>query len=205
MVRLRLLQRLEPSSVTPYRASNIPEFLFVVVKREHWMRSATSYESEAAAGKVLLWDAYRIDAYVSREHFRDEYAQGVERLSTRTACALRALSSWFGVKDDVVDASSLSGGGSTQRAQVNSANDEMIEKLQFLLVAVHTATLVDALLWDEKNYNMPTLMRAIKKDTDVCTEYPLRYDTKRLRLALPTEQQLRDDHEHLAVEMSTRN
>lgn len=191
-MRLRLLQRIEPSPITRFGSCRVPEYLFIVVPRGEWLSNASSYVPRGH-DRVRMVDEDRIDAFVSREFFRAEYERGIERLTSRSACAWRDISSWFGFKDDIVD-----NVRSDRRADVNSNDEEMMEHTQYALVVLSVDDAVsESLLWDAQNHNMPTLMRALRKNDDIYKEYPLRYDTRRLRVALPTYEKLHNDLLHI--------
>lgn len=181
-VRLKLMQKLEPR---PLSQSDhfATRYLYFTVKTSEWMRHAERYSD--SSGGIDLYCDENVDAALIREHFLDEYKEGVERVSDSTACMWRSIMSICGVRDRMLD--SFHAMRLFQGFSGSVRDYPCIEKVDHHLIVLNGSKMQDLLEIDANS--IPAKIRLKKPidktSTELWCSFPLRLDCAQLRIDLP--------------------
>ena len=200
------------ATVTRFGKSNVPPVLYHVAMREEWMSSATHYSptlNNAQDRSVPLCDLDRLDEFVSRGYFMQEYAASMRKEEADDSTLSGRVVRFF-LSAPLALASLLNGNGtsgnkrfprpSSERltglfTSIHSTEAKMVGHRDCVLIVLSTDRSDlshDDLAWDYVNLSgaapdvkYPRLKRPLRKLKDAHAEFPLRYDSKLRIVALP--------------------
>lgn len=187
--------RIQPTSYTRHGPHSVPVYLYLIVDKHEWMQSASKYTTDAVTKVIHLCDEDRLDGMAARNYFRKEFEEALLEMNTFGSKFMRAIT------DALVPGRAASrrvcGNLKIRRPSVNQHEDSFVTHSECVLIVVVTNTFeVDGSLNWKTPKNYPQLTRAIDKTSDVCVEYPLRFDKKTLHVLLPADKELAEKAFH---------
>ena len=132
----------------------------------------------------LCCDEERVDAFCAHNVFLRDYVEAVRRMNTTSGRIIRTFES-------LIPSIMKPSNDKVRRSHYTSVEDGIVDSNSHILIVLKTRSFVDdqSLTWETPN-NYPTITRAINKNTDLCFEYRLRYNTNFLSVLLPSPEDI---------------